>query len=468
MASGLQLAPDGWLSEEEDKENKDNKDERRKRLHLSLKQKLDHKRQERFRLTSPKKLCELSSYNPPANTKVNTSWAMHNFEQWFEWRSSGSHEEICPQEVLSPSCSAKVLRKWLPSYITETRNKEGQPYPPKTLYSLLTGILRHMSAQNPHYPNFLQKKSAPFVEFHRCLDNYFRKLRTEGIGAESKHTPMITIEEENILWEKGVLNTSSPHGLLNAVFYYNGKNFILRGGQEHRDLKLSMLIRKTQPDRYIYVENASKNRGGGLGQLRVEHKKVPIHSNSDAGERCHVYLLDLYISRLPPAVKEKDFFYCKPLQKFTKSGPWFSSIPCGKNTLSKMVSVMFREAGLEDKTNHSLRTAGISRLYEAGVDEKIIQSRSGHRQLESLCTYECVSPMQVEAVSKVLSSSERVSYRSALQQEQQSTGLVEETAEKVPLPSLPEMNPAVPTLTPRSGIVQYSACTFNITYNKEQ
>jgi len=49
-----------------------------------------------------------------------------------------------------------------------------------------------------------------------------------------------------------------------------------------------------------------------------------------------------------------------------------------------MVSEMFTEAGVEErKTNHSLRTAGVSRLYEAGVDEKVILSRSGHQHLES-------------------------------------------------------------------------------------
>ena len=137
-ALSTEIAPEGWSSEGEDKENKENNQERRKRLRLSLKRKVDEKKEERFRSTSPKKLRELSSYNPPANTKANTSWAMHNYEQWFNWRSSSAPDESCPEEVLLPSCSAEVLGKWLPVYITETRNKKGNFYPPKTLYSLLT------------------------------------------------------------------------------------------------------------------------------------------------------------------------------------------------------------------------------------------------------------------------------------------------------------------------------------------
>ncbi len=272
------------------------------------------------------------------------------------------------------------MNKWLQVYVAETRNKTGQPYPPKTVYSLLTGILRHMTAQNPRYPNYLESKSVDFVDFHRCLDNLFRKLRESGVGAASRHAPTISVEEENSLWVNGVLNTNTPRGLLRAVFYYNGKNFILRGGQEHRDLKVSHLLRLKDPDRYIYTENTSKNRAGGLAQLRLEHKQVPVYASSSDGERCHVRLLDLYLSKIPASAKERDVFYCQPLARHTVDGLWYSSQPCGKNSLAKMVPDMFAEAGVaQRKTNHSLRAAGVSQLFEAGVDEKVIQSRSGHR-----------------------------------------------------------------------------------------
>ena len=86
-----------------------------------------------------------------------------------------------------------------------------------------------MTGENPRYPNFLDKKNPVFVGFHHSLDNLFRQLREEGVGAESQQTPTIAIEEENMLWDKGILNTSTPKGFFRAVFYYNGKNFVLRG-----------------------------------------------------------------------------------------------------------------------------------------------------------------------------------------------------------------------------------------------
>ena len=96
--------------------------------------------------------------------------------------------------------------------------------------------------------------------------------------------------------------------------------------------------------------------------------------------------------------------------------PWFAAIPCGRNSLSKVVCEMFREAGSgEKKTNHSLRAAGVSQLFEAGVDEKIIQSRSGHRSTDALRMYERITPAQQQAVLNILTSGEKKEYRDEVQ-----------------------------------------------------
>ena len=70
--------------------------------------------------------------------------------------------------------------------------------------------------------------------------------------------------------------------------------FCLHGGQEHRALKLSQL--KRDWDKYVYYENVSKNHNGSFRQLHIKSKAVPVYPSSEAGERCPVYLLDLYIT----------------------------------------------------------------------------------------------------------------------------------------------------------------------------
>ena len=55
-----------------------------------------------------------------------------------------------------------------------------------------------------------------------------------------------------------------------------------------------------------------------IKQLRVKNV-VPLHPCPEAGERCPVFLLDKYISKLPVEAKEKDLFYVRPLEKIQLS-----------------------------------------------------------------------------------------------------------------------------------------------------
>ena len=101
-------------------------------------------------------------------------------------------------------------------------------------------------------------------------------LCSDGVGAQSAHTETISSSEENELWASGVLNVDSLKGLLRCVFYFNGKCFCLRGGQEHRDFGISQLQRLYKPDRYMYSEKGSKNRPGEINQTRLDHKSVTV------------------------------------------------------------------------------------------------------------------------------------------------------------------------------------------------
>lgn len=94
--------------------------------------------------------------------------------------------------------------------------------------------------------------------------------------------------------------------------------------------------------------------------------------------------------KLPPEAFEKDTFYVKPRSVIADSEyVWFTAYPIGKNTLSNFVKDMCKEAETNGKkTNHSLRATRVSNLFQAGVPEKLIQQRSGHRSLEGLRQYQ--------------------------------------------------------------------------------
>ena len=75
-----------------------------------------------------------------------------------------------------------------------------------------------------------------------------------GVGAESKQTEAFSKNEEEKLWSCGVLGSNNPNSLLRTVFYLNGRNFCLRGGEEQRNLKISQLKRLHNPDIYVYTD----------------------------------------------------------------------------------------------------------------------------------------------------------------------------------------------------------------------
>ena len=383
-----------------------------KKLKLSLKKGVD--KENRFNFIDEAKADTLSKKFIPRNTGTCTKWCVATFQLWQNARNvrfQTEKDKQVPSDILNSTDSA-VLAKWFSVYVAEVRKKDGTRYPPKTVYALLTGLLRYMRSLNPRCPNFLDTSDVDFSSFHNALDNVLRELRCKGVGAESRPTEAFTPQEEDTLWESGVLCCDNPKSLLQAVFYLNGNNFCLRGGEEQRLLKCSQFERLNDPPRYVYTENASKNRSGGLVQIRVKNKVVPIVSVPEAGSRCHVFLLDKYFSKLPPEAIAKDVFYVKPRPMISEdpTTPWFTAMPIGKNILVKLVKDMCKEANLEgNKTNHSLRATGVSSLFQAGVPEKLIQQRSGHLSLDGLRQYQRTTLEQEKDVSGVLASA--VAYR---------------------------------------------------------
>lgn len=75
----------------------------------------------------------------------------------------------------------------------------------------------------------------------------------------------------------------------------------------------------------------------------------------------------------------------------------------GHNTISKRFKQMCKDAGLEGNfSNHSGRATGITRMYKAGLPEKLIMQRSGHLSVEGVRTYQREDPNDITRVSNSL------------------------------------------------------------------
>ena len=301
--------------------------------------------------------------------------------------------------------NGEAVCRWLCKFFTEVIKGDGLEYCPRSLSCLLGGLHRYVESHSPH--GLKLNTGDEFKPLHTLLDNLFRELHAKGIGAAKCQAAPITDEEESKLWESGVLGSSNPDALLKSVFFYNGLNFTLRGGEEHRSLSLSQIkFGEEDNTEYMeYTENSSKNRPGGNKQLNLENKVVCFYSQPSLGECCHV-LLKLYISKLLEESVKKDLFYCRPLKKFSDDGPWYCNMSLGHNTLNSKLKTMLQMAGLttERKSIHSLRATSISRMFQANVPEKIIMERSGHLTKEGVRSYERTTNDQTKEVCDELVS----------------------------------------------------------------
>ena len=141
--------------------------------------------------------------------------------------------------------------------------------------------------------------------------------------------------------------------------------------------------------RYTYTEYVSKNRSGGLKQLRENNKVVHQYESTDV-DRCHVLILDKYFQKMPQDARTGQVFYLKPKNKkpANVTDPWYLNVPLGKNTLASMMKRIAEKGNLEKKlSNHSLRAYGVSKMFKENVPENLIMSRSGHRSIEGVRGY---------------------------------------------------------------------------------
>ena len=134
-----------------------------------------------------------------------------------------------------------------------------------------------------------------------------------------------------------------------------------------------------------------------------------------------------------------------------------------------MVKDIFAEAGIEGKkSNHSLRVAGATSLFSAGVPERIIQSRTGHSSVEArvynillveaLRKYERISENQEIAVSKILTC-EKDSFEVL-----PDTVKADTVKEVFPVSEVSPVSVSSSKLPSRAP-VQYNNCTINVNYS---
>ena len=135
--------------------------------------------------------------------------------------------------------------------------------------------------------------------------------------------------------------------------------------------------------------------------MKKQRKIVWVYP-SDNVNRCPVRLTDKYMGLCPPYYKKANVY----LQGLVRTNPavWYGEQVVEINSIRKVVRNLLCSADIDGYfTNHSLRRSGCTRLFQAGVERKIVKEISGHRS-DAIDQYENTSEMQKQKVSNVIAN----------------------------------------------------------------
>lgn len=128
-----------------------------------------------------------------------------------------------------------------------------------------------------------------------------KESASNGLGLTKKQGEIITLEEEEQLWDEGVLGDSNPQQLLDTTVYLIGIHFALRGGSEHWGLRAenSQIVkgkeRRTGWEYSEYREDVSKTNAGGLKDRKQQRKITRAYENMGDKKRC---IVRLYVRKI--------------------------------------------------------------------------------------------------------------------------------------------------------------------------
>lgn len=337
---------------------------------------------ERFKTVSEEELRDTLNRHVPQNTKRNTAFACNTYNAWAEFRNKQpqtQQDPMGPVPLDFTKVNYPIIDYWMTRFVMEVRRKNKEQYPPNTLYNMVVAIQRFYKdvCERPDI-DLLNVNNQWFIGFRKALDGRMKKLTEEGLNVV-RGSDTVSPDDEQQLWDSGVLNTGTAKGLSNCVFLYNGKVFGLRGGAEHRNLMPSQFkfFHSADGEYVEFTSRNTKNVSGGLKSRNVLPRQIQHFAEPD-NDRCIVSILRKYLSKIP----ESGPFYKKPLAG-TEGQIAFSSQNIGEHTLRSYVKTMFAEANINTDgrkiTNHSARRCQITTLYNAGVSDFDITQRSGHR-----------------------------------------------------------------------------------------
>ena len=262
------------------------------------------------------------------------------------------------------------------------------------------------------------KKDPEFEKSREVLASKRKELTNQGKGNKPNAARALEQSEVNKLYETGFFGTNNAISLQRTVWWKLSLLFGYRGCDESSklhfgDVKIVWDPTKNKECLRWDTERGTKTRTGAT----QSHQRAfnPTAFQFD-GDRCPVQIFKEYVKRRPVEACTPDSrFFLTPIpvnRLQSTSEKWFYASPMGKNTIGKMmkgVENLIQRVGSRSKvSNHSVRKTSLCRLLQNGVHPIHAAQLSGHKNINSLMSYNVASSDQQEHMSNIINANDTI------------------------------------------------------------
>ena len=344
----------------------------------------------------------LASFVEENKAKNTVNKTKSDLNMWYRWC-----EVVGETRKVENITDKTELNRLLSHFYMTVKKKDGSEYEPSTIKDCSRSIDRFLTKNCGK--SFSILRDVEFSGSREVLASKAKFLRREhGMGRKPNRAQELSKEEINLMWEKGVLGSTTPRALLNTVWLNNSIFFGWRANEEHYKVRYGdVVFREAKGEQCAYyewlVERGTKTRDGNNcpAQERLFDPKIWATGN----ERCPVKCLDEFLRRRPASMKLADSpFYIAVIEN-PATEIWYKDQRMGVKPLQNMLKNMSKSVGITKRvTNHSARRTMLRTLQHGGIDRYDICQLSGHRNPKSLDEYSSLSDQQQHQLASVLSN----------------------------------------------------------------
>ena len=347
----------------------------------------------RFDDASEEELKQLVEASVPVNTKKATAF-------WV-----GVFNDFCKEKEIDldlKKCSPSELNGVLSRFYRGLRMKNGGTYKRSSYTAARASIARYIMVELGRPLNIFQ--APELQDSNRVLNAVLVEHKRLGEPSVSHKTSILDEDEIKIdAYFSDVLTACDPVKLTQFCWYQVTTHFGLRAAEVQTQLKKDDISFQNDGNGTPFVtlsrDFQSKNAQGGL-------KGREFTTVGRIYDEQQIAALKLLLEKAHPEIDR--LFQRARIPVSSQEDVWFMKCPLGHNIMRDMLPRISSAAGLSRRyTNHCLRATVVTKLKKAGLEDRKICRVTGHKNAQSLESYEQSSEKELRGISTILDRPER-------------------------------------------------------------